>query len=502
MFDTAILHVGMPKTGSSSLQRFLEANRKSLTQKGFVYVDNYGDLPKSALGVYIAGSRDTANYQAIRQKLSQTDLAKKIKNHLTYLTKSASDGDTLLISSEYLWEAGTEIEQRELLTEILKPFVRDIRIIAYLRRQDRLVNSSITTRLKIGLPTPFDNIGAFFSPGASRYDYGGSLDGWAETFGADNVEARILEPGKLVGDDVIEDYASCVGIDLAGLNLEKLRANPSLSPMASAFLGEVERWIPFFKDGRRNRERMRLNWALDERFAAPIRWVNQDTARSFVEHYKTSNAEVANYVSDLDGKDVFDKDFSDYPENAPEFGNYSFSDAVEISAALWQHNENEILTLRAAQKSLSDQLSKERENRKFFSEKLNKEREDRKFFSEQLDKERKDKKFFLEQLDKERTDRKFFSEKLNKEREDRKFFSEQLNIERADKHFLSGKLNKERGNYPAAITHFEKAISLHDNAPSSYASLLDSTRNLQEKSKTVVAKNEPIKPLTDQEHSK
>ena len=61
---TIFLHIGMPKTGTSALQKFLAANRRLLEKKGFVFPD-FGYVyriarigPKGKNFCYVAGFID------------------------------------------------------------------------------------------------------------------------------------------------------------------------------------------------------------------------------------------------------------------------------------------------------------------------------------------------------------------------------------------------------------------------------------------------------------
>lgn len=125
------LHVGLHKTGTSAIQRFLRANASLLCEKGFYYpVDGLGGDAHHGLASKL---RRSAPLEDV------ADAEEWISNCERYCT---AHNLSLLISSEVF----SEPVRHDELAKIFQPF--DINIIIYIRRQDHLIESVINQVLK------------------------------------------------------------------------------------------------------------------------------------------------------------------------------------------------------------------------------------------------------------------------------------------------------------------------------------------------------------------
>lgn len=124
-----ILHVGSPKTATSSVQSALKQNRRRFLRDGIL-------VPRS--GQTVSGShRDLAfglAGQGVPPEVEAADreLVREI---------SRSDADTVLISSEFLWSIlSKEVEARRLIGR-LRALNLDVSVLLYVRHQPQYLNS-------------------------------------------------------------------------------------------------------------------------------------------------------------------------------------------------------------------------------------------------------------------------------------------------------------------------------------------------------------------------
>jgi hypothetical protein len=193
--DTAIppgarlVHIGFPKTGTTSLQGALSMARPQLAEHGVVYPGH--QRYHKAAGVYISNAVGRLGDPKVRER----DWVRLVKQ-----TDAAGD-NRVVISSE--WLAETPIDNvRRVITELggdrvhvvatLRPLVRIMPSTwqQYLQNGQRMPYyrwlRGMLLRPPYDLPTP-----SFWK----RHDHAGILARWAAVAGADHVTAIIVDPG-------------------------------------------------------------------------------------------------------------------------------------------------------------------------------------------------------------------------------------------------------------------------------------------------------------------
>jgi len=197
-----VLHIGTHKTGTSSLQNFLSTNADILAGHGI----HYGLGTRSGRNVnFIAADIAGGRHEAARAFLeAAADAARD------------ADCDTLLLSAESLYamtaffrlllekpvEDYWAHEHRciETLRDLLPP--GEVRIIGYLRRQDRFLESLYNQYVKQP-PGYSRDIHAFIREARPVANYARHLDAWTDVFGADALTVRVYED---VADTLIDDF--------------------------------------------------------------------------------------------------------------------------------------------------------------------------------------------------------------------------------------------------------------------------------------------------------
>ncbi|AWF80104.1 hypothetical protein BTJ40_04325 [Microbulbifer sp. A4B17] len=137
-----ILHAGMHKTGTSSIQAILNSNRSSLKNNDWEYVF----LPKDAKAAYgyIHGSPDSYTYTEAKKELEEIVSGSDCKNFIF-----SSEDMTAALQSEDLW-----MSKGERVSQLFES-LGNIEVLIYYRKQDSFYESAFQQRAKEGVPLNF-----------------------------------------------------------------------------------------------------------------------------------------------------------------------------------------------------------------------------------------------------------------------------------------------------------------------------------------------------------
>lgn len=263
------LHIGTEKTGTTTIQHFLESNRPALLKRGYFVPKSLGPgnhrwLPVLAYrddfaDEFIRGNNLTdpgRRRQAMERK--REELAREL---------AAVPVNQVVMTSEHLHSRLRSVEEVRAVRSLLAPWFDEIEVIVYLRDPFSMAVSLYSTALRAGA------MDADVFPADNPYmvhaaDYRRLIEMWAEVFGRDKLRIRIFEREQLKGGDVLADFAAVIGLDLAGLPPPP-RQNESLSTYAIQLLREFNvllraRGLP---DPAAARLRNRLVPVLETRFA-------------------------------------------------------------------------------------------------------------------------------------------------------------------------------------------------------------------------------------------
>ena len=200
-----VIHIGTHKTGTSSLQSFLSARADALDLRGVHYLRSGRAAGKAhhelAWGVREHRGTDLSAWNEVRAELA------------------ANSSLTSVISSEAFWftePAGVKAQLGDL---------KDIRIVMYLRRQDKYLQSLYKQTVAGGRKLSFREWREKFQ---YRGDYLSVVQKWTAAFGKEAVTIRPYErAGKTI--DVVADFVGLLDLDETGaLQRKKIgRNNPS-----------------------------------------------------------------------------------------------------------------------------------------------------------------------------------------------------------------------------------------------------------------------------------
>jgi len=331
---TLYLHIGTGKTGTTSIQTFLEENRDALRRAGTVVPKSPGRRNHRKLTMYALNDDVIENSRRSKGLVTLDRIESFRKQFLEdFRTEARSwkGSENVVLTSEQMTRLRREGEL-ERLKALLDIAGRPIKVIVYLRRQDLYFISEYSQLIKGGLTLPLSVEGARVN--LAIYDYRKLLSTWARTFGQASLIVRAFEPQQLKNSDVLDDFMSIIGFEgLQAFTRPGVR-NQSLDAHTVEFLRSINPSVPRWIDGRPNPARAGLVEFLEEISSGPKLRLARQQAAKFLETFQPSNAEVARtYLGREDGV-LFRRSPGDDGGVDPSL---SAEQAVEISGKIWNH---------------------------------------------------------------------------------------------------------------------------------------------------------------------
>jgi hypothetical protein len=207
------LHIGSPKTGTTSIQRTFFHQRKMLLQEGVLYPS----IAPKHFFLYAALLKEPHKFKAI--SCNTPEQAQKYLEEKKGVLESELQNirvDKIIISSEELSILGqSEVEQ---LADYLKGLVEKVTVVCYVRDPVSYISSQTQQYIKNGIIRYSQDIGnePFFN--AKKV-----LTRFINAFGKENVKVRDFNRMALYKGDLLDDFANLIG--LAPAICEKLKSN-------------------------------------------------------------------------------------------------------------------------------------------------------------------------------------------------------------------------------------------------------------------------------------
>ncbi len=234
-----ILHIGLSKTGSSSIQRVLAEQRPALRAQGVYLPSSPGHANHALLAAALVDDPKIlwGYHPGTWEGMAPAARIARFRDEFAAEMASLPDDVTrAIITAEQLGGVLRSDAELARLAELLGRHFDPITVVVYLRRQDQHAASAYTEWLRGGVLRP-PALPAGGPAQLPEYHYGALLDRWARAFGDAAIRPRIFARDKLLDGDVIADFLAVAGITLeVAAEDGKRQSNPSISAAAQALL--------------------------------------------------------------------------------------------------------------------------------------------------------------------------------------------------------------------------------------------------------------------------
>jgi hypothetical protein len=204
------LHIGAPKTATSTLQSMLAGNCEQLLEQGVLYPrllrhgDAHHTLVCDLIQAYKGHTMADLWYGEQARGEAWSKLQQEIDQHHSQI-------DKIILSSELFFGQTQRLE--DMLADIRNRFAgHELKVVVYLRRQDELYSSFFNQDVKGARQWAHNAYQFYQTHQIFQHDYDELLAVWSRGVGRENMIVRPYEAAQWVGGNIIEDFCSVTGI--------------------------------------------------------------------------------------------------------------------------------------------------------------------------------------------------------------------------------------------------------------------------------------------------
>ncbi len=233
MTQRLILHIGHPKTGTTTLQKTLQASRASLADAGILHPNTGSHHNHKVLLPYLTSTQDNLDSNSTKVANSQKQWGNVIKEVTT------SKPNTVILSSEGFF-SGMDVNAFNNFCSHVKSLASETVVAAYLREPASLALSRAQQNIKRS-PN--------FTLRPKDY-YRSSLEKFKNS-GLGSMNVRVFDRKKLEEGDLVDDFFAQHFQDFDTELLTRSKDdNTSFSAEAMALIQEVQRQERSFPIGK------------------------------------------------------------------------------------------------------------------------------------------------------------------------------------------------------------------------------------------------------------
>lgn len=353
-----VLHIGPPKTGTTSIQHFLTSNRKLLSDCGVLVprarLQRHSELTLLGLEKVKRNSRAFIPWN-IRSDEDLRRVQDEIEKELAEQIEAARQSHhSVVMSAEGL--AGLKPPGVRRLHRTLSAAAGSFRVVLYLRRQDLLE----TSRYKNNLLVKGRRGGGPF--GGRSANYLRILNTWSEVFGEAALHPVIFPDSTPQPRELIESFVEAAGLEGVDLDACRLpgRRNEAIDARALELLARVNAQLPAVRDGAVPGERRVIESVLIKGWPDRVRYrPPRAEAEAFYARFRANNERVRQRWFPAQPT-LFHEDFSMYPESSE--ASLSVDDCVHVMLELARYGTDDetgaALRAAAARKNRRGQRKK------------------------------------------------------------------------------------------------------------------------------------------------
>ena len=214
MINKVIIHIGIEKTATTSLQSFLRKNDQELLKHGYFLPKSGGEFNQELFAKsFSRGPTNFLKHHGVFEKSAQAkirdQLQRDIEDEINQLKTSPK---AMIITSEWLHSKLRSADEVKALGVFLRKFGQKTQVICYLKEQSALANSRYSTSLKFGASRPFEQYIGECSPGITYYNHFETLSRWSEFTNGNDLSCSLFSKQDLDKGSIFTDFLNQLNI--------------------------------------------------------------------------------------------------------------------------------------------------------------------------------------------------------------------------------------------------------------------------------------------------
>ncbi|MGN0484334.1 MAG: hypothetical protein ACI4HI_12365 [Lachnospiraceae bacterium] len=357
---TLYLHIGLHKTGTTAIQRFLAANTEYLESQSYCFKLvplSYPRASKYRNAHFINAKMydENGNFDpALTRERQEAGMKLVLEWFETY--------DNVILSDEGIWVSTGRKDANafDVALEYAKKYNFQLKVIVYLRRQDELICSWWKQRVRTGMryddwETVMADLPSYF-----KMDYEKGLKLLEQKVGPDAVIVRRYDPKRFSGpgNTIYSDFLESIGLEY---NDRYVIPTDLVNPSFPDSYTEIKRILNDLNtpESSFNDADILYLEKLCERCTIELEhertsFFSKEEHIAFLKKYEKSNAAVAKKYFNSD-EPLFTENFKDLPKFDPNSYTHQ-EEIIRFFGAACLQQEKELSALRQDVKALKKQV--------------------------------------------------------------------------------------------------------------------------------------------------
>lgn len=314
---TLYVHAGLPKTATTSIQRFCYDNRTLLEKKGYCYPQfpwKYQIPPTKRNAMFLYKEVFDENGKRLKEEEDR-----RREESFRMIGELFQTYDNVILSDEILWHA--VYKRRKTLWKDLYEAGKQggftVKVIVYLRRQDEYVSSWWNQLIKAGAgkpPTGFEVMPweeyRTHVPKGMNVDYYPVLENAATVLGKENIIVRRFQRSSFIGGRIQADFLWCLGLELTEeyevaqefSNLKLSGNTPEIKRVVNTIPNMSRTENSFFRS-------VLLECSVLSEKSYPCSMFSAEEAKDFVAQFEEGNRKISEEYLGESGEPLFSMSF-------------------------------------------------------------------------------------------------------------------------------------------------------------------------------------------------